>query len=204
MNNTELHKVLQKAKVPEPRPGFWDDLPQNVQRHIHRGETASTRSSIAERPAFIALLLRRAAVPLAFAAVCIMVGFIWGFNSHKSEAFNPAELAEARACWREVAALFPNQLQAIVFDPQGSRLLLSEHANPPGSAPIFLKLCDGKGCRRFVTFSGQQIKMNGESFEVLIDHSGEILLIGDAKVWTGSKNATFGTYKVFARPLVNS
>jgi len=203
MNNTEFDKVLQKAKVPEPRPGFWDDLPRNVQQQIDRGETQSA-SQVEQHPSFIALALRRAAVPLAFAAVCVMAGFIWGFNSRKADAFDAAELAEARACWREVATLFPNQLAAIVFDQQGSRLVLSEHATPPGSAPIFLKMCDGKGCRRFVTFSGQQIKMNGESFEVLIDRSGDVLLIGDAKVWTSSKVATFGAYKVFARSLVNS
>jgi hypothetical protein len=68
-----------------------------------------------------------------------------------------------------------------------------------------LKLCDTKGCKRFITFSGQQIKVNGESFEVLVDRQGEVLLVGDAKVWKSSKDvSSFGSYKVVAFPLANS
>jgi hypothetical protein len=111
-------------------------------------------------------------------------------------------LAEARACWREVTALFPNQLEAIVFDQQGSHVVLSERADQPIASPIYVKLCDGKQCKRFITFSGQQIKVNGESFDVLIDRQGEVLLVGDAKIWNSSrKTGALGSYKVFAKPL---
>ena len=204
MNNTDLEKVLKKAKVPEPRPGFWDELPGSVQRAIDRGDfTRHTEESVAA-PGIFEFIFRKAALPLAFAAICVTIGFLWGANSRKPEV-QASELAEARACWREVAALFPNQLEAIVFDQQGSRVVLADKANQPSSPPIYLKLCDTKGCKRFITFSGQQIKVNGESFEVLVDRQGEVLLVGDAKVWKSSKDvSSFGSYKVVAFPLANS
>jgi hypothetical protein len=205
MNNTELDKVLKKAQVPEPRPGFWDEMPTNVLRAITQSETIVGPREFVQGNGFLPFLFRKASLPLAFAAVCVLLGFFGGAHSRHTTEFSPAELAEARACWREVATLFPNQLQAIVFDQQGSRLVLSEQTNPQGSAPIFVKVCDGTNCERFITFSGQQIKMNGESFEVLIDRRGEVLLVGESNVWTSAKSApAFGSYKVFARALANS
>lgn len=203
MNNTELDKVLNKAKVPEPRPGFWDDLPANVQREINRLDPSPS----CEKPARpnIGLFLRKAALPLAFATACIVFGFVLGANSRSTKSLQATELAEARKLWREVAGLFPNQLEAIVFDQQGSHVVLSERADQPIASPIYLKLCDGKQCNRFITFSGQQIKVNGESFEVLIDRNGAVLLVGDAKIWNSARQAgEFGAYKVFAKPLADS
>jgi hypothetical protein len=197
--------VLKQAKVPEPRRGFWDELPVKVQRAIDSGRGGVVRPEDAVAGlSFFEVLLRKAAVPLAFAAACLMIGFIWGANSRKSEV-QPTELAEARACWREAAALFPNQLQAIVFDQQGSRVLLAEKPNQPSSPPIYLRLCDDQGCKRFITFSGQQIKVNGENFEVLVNCEGEVLLVGDAQVWKSSKRASnMGGFKVVALLLANS
>jgi hypothetical protein len=202
MNNTDLEKVLREAGVPEPRPGFWDGLPGNVQREINRLERSPQREEPVGKQSIFAALLRKAALPLAFAAACIVFGFILGANSRSSQAPGAGELAEARACWREVTALFPNQLEAIVFDQQGSHVVLSERADQPIASPIYVKLCDGKQCKRFITFSGQQIKVNGESFDVLIDRQGEVLLVGDAKIWNSSrKTGALGSYKVFAKPL---
>jgi hypothetical protein len=196
--------VLKKARVPEPRPGFWDELPGDVQRAIERGEVAFRRDGSAAAPRILKLFLKKAGLPLAFAAICVMVGFFWGANARSLEV-QASELTEASACWHEVAALFPNQLEAIIFDQQGSRVVLSDKANRPSSPPIYLKLCDEKGCKRFITFSGQQINVNGESFEVLVDREGEVLLVGDAKVWKSSnRTSNLGAYKVAAVPLANS
>jgi hypothetical protein len=204
MNNQELDKVLRATPLPEPAREFWNELPANVQRGIERSERRSQEQGRASLGNFVTRL-RRLAAPVAFAVGCIMIGFFWGVRARHTEVVQPGELAEARACWREAAALFPNQLQAIVFDQQGSRLVLSDRPNQPVSAPIFLKLCDGKNCKRFITFSGQQIKMNEERFEVLIDLRGEVLLIGDAKVWKSSKQTTnLGAFRVFAEPLTHS
>ena len=203
MNNAELNKILRNAKVPEARPGFWDELPSTVQRGVARGVSAR-EGEVEERTFHPIRFLFRKAVPLSLAAACVMLGFIWGAQWRKGNVA-AVELAEARACWREAAALFPNQLQAIVFDQQGSRIILSEQADQRVFAPVFVKLCRGKSCERFITFSGQQIKVDGESFEVLVDRTGEVLLVGSAKVWSSATGtADFGPYKVTARPLADS
>jgi hypothetical protein len=202
MNNDELDKMIKSAPIPDARGDFWAELPTNVQRGLNRvsGSTARAGSEFGG-PRFF----WKWAAPLAFAAVCVAVGFFWGARARKVERVGTSELAEARACWREASALFPNQLEAIVFGQRGPQMMLSDKPDQPVSAPIFLKVCDGKTCRRIVTFSGQQIEVNGESFEVLIDLKGEVILVGDAKVWKSSGDSSdLGPLKVFARLLANS
>jgi|SRR5688572_6122464 len=203
MNNADLNGILRNAKVPEPRPRFWEELPSDVQRGVARGLPAPEGE--VERRTFQSLrFLLKKAVPLSLAAACVMLGFLWGAQWRRSKVA-AVELAEARACWREASALFPNQLQAIVFDQQGSRIILSEQADQRVFAPVFVKLCRGKSCERFITFSGQQIRAGGESFEVLVDRAGEVLLVGRAKVWSSATDtADFGRYKVITKSLEDS
>jgi hypothetical protein len=69
MNDTDLEKVLKQANVPEPRRGFWDELPVKVQRAIDSGRGGVVRPEDAVAGlSFFEVLLRKAAVPLAFAA----------------------------------------------------------------------------------------------------------------------------------------
>jgi hypothetical protein len=204
MNNTKLEKVLKKAIVPEPRPGFWDDLPWQVKQGIQRADSlAEANATRQSGPAF--RFWKRLTMATALAAACVAMGFYLGAHSQHASRAQAMELAEARACWRQVSEMFPNQVEAIVFDKQGSHLVLSDRANQPASTPIFLKFCDGANCQRFVTFSGQQIQVNGQKFEILLDRQGEVLVVGDAAAWKGSKETTqFGLYSVFAQPLASS
>jgi hypothetical protein len=203
MNNVDLDRLLKGANVPQPRPGFWDELPRNVQAVIDRGAKPMLREETVA-PGILELLFRRAAVPVALVAICVAIGFLRPANSHWP-AIHADELREARACWREAAELFPNQLELIVFDQKGSRVIVAERPNQPSSPPLYVKFCDVKGCKRFITFSGQQIEVNGEHFEVLADRQGEVLLVGDAKVFKGSKKASaFGAYSVVALSLTDS
>src|SRR2546421_6861181 len=114
------------------------DLRGNIHCPINRVALLNRAKKAVGAQTVVGLVLKRA-LPLALAAVCVMLGFIWGANSRKGDTLQRSELTEARACWREVAALFPNQLQAIVFDQRGTHLVLSEKANQGLSAPIYLK-----------------------------------------------------------------
>src|SRR5205807_3264137 len=115
-------------------------------------------------------------------------------------------LAEAAKYIREIEALFPNQLQAIVLDQKGARLLLADHSNVPASPPLYLKICGPYGCQRFVTFSGQQIRINDDLCDVLIDRQGNVLLVGRELLWSSSEPAGKARpYRIEAKPLgVNS
>jgi hypothetical protein len=98
--------------------------------------------------------------------------------------------------------LFPNQLQALVLDAAGAHLVLAEQADVPASPPLYVKITGPKGAQRFVTFSGQRIRVNGDSFEVLVGRQGEVLLVGKQSVWSSSEpGVKAGPYRIEARPL---
>ena len=75
-------------------------------------------------------------------------------------------------------------------DERGPRLQLAEKANVPDSTPLFVKICSGKSCKVFVTFSGQQINFNGEPYDVLSDSSGNVILLGKRSVLTPNERAS--------------
>jgi hypothetical protein len=108
---------------------------------------------------------------------------------------------EAQKYFHEIEGLFPNQLQAIVLDQTGARLVLSPAADVPRSPPLYLRICGPDGCQRFVTFSGQQIRVNGEACEVLVDRRGRVLLVGRDTVWSGSDpSGKTGPYRIERPP----
>ena len=123
------------------------------------------------------------------------------WKGHRSPGKDP-QLAEARKYFHELEVLFPNQLQAIVFDQQGTHLVLAPEPNLPASPPLYLKICGPKGCQRFVTFSGQQIRVNGDVCDVLVDHQGKVLLVGQETLWSDAKaSVKRGPYRIEARAL---
>ncbi|HYL94503.1 MAG TPA: hypothetical protein VET69_01770 [Terriglobales bacterium] len=135
------------------------------------------------------------------AAACLLLGFLVGTRTARHTSADP-QFAEARKCFNEIAPLFPNQVQTIVFDAAGAHLVLAEQADVPASPPLYVKITGPKGEQRFVTFSGQRIRVNGDSFEVLVDRQGEVLLVGKQSVWSSSDpRAKAGPYRIEARPL---
>jgi hypothetical protein len=81
--------------------------------------------------------------------------------------------------------MFPNQVRAIVFTKDGAQLLLSEKADVPASSPVWLKVCDAKGCESVVTFSGQRVPVKGELCDVLVDSKQNVLVVGQKQYWPG-------------------
>jgi len=97
-----------------------------------------------------------------------------------------SQSASVEQIYREVATLFPNQVRAIVFEQAGTRLVIADEANVPSSPPYYLKICLPRGCQSVVTFSGQVIHVGGESFEVLANAQGQVMLVGNDRVWSGN------------------
>ena len=84
----------------------------------------------------------------------------------------------------ELFTLFPHRVRAIVQDERGLRLVLSEEPDVPSSAPLWLQICDRSRCRSAVTFSGQELQLAGERFEVLEDAGGQVTLLGSRFLWS--------------------
>jgi hypothetical protein len=206
MKDKELNEVLKRAAVPERGEDYWERFPSQVTAEMERRRqharavgkgntiwtwTGALRSFVGE-PAFA----------LGVVIVCLVLGFILvSWNGHRSRR-EDSQVAEARKYFRELEALFPHQLQAIVFDQQGTHLTLAPEPNLPASPPLYLKICGLKGCQRFVTFSGQQIRVNGDVCDVLVDRQGKVLVVGQETLWSDAKNAvSSGPYQIEARTL---
>jgi hypothetical protein len=194
MKSDELDKLLKTAPAPERPADYWAEFPRSVTRRLNQA-----RSSRFSRPTH-----RRVSVlawGLGLAAACILVGFFFGLWRGRT-ASEAQQVVALQKLFREVASLFPNQIQAIIIDERGPRLVLSEKPNVPLSDPLLVKICKAKSCESIITFSGQQIWVNGEVFDVLTDGAGGVILAGRKTLWTSAQPALGqAPWHVEARPL---
>lgn len=199
MTDDELDQILKSAATPQRPEEYWHEFPKRITAKLHWQNQVPAHPVPRPAPKVMPLL----AWGLSFATICILAGFIMRLQPQaEHRAALPAQdsqLAAARKCYQELEALFPNQLQSIVFDQQGPHLVLAAKADIPNSAPLYLKICGPQGCQGFVTFSGQQIRFNGENCEVLADATGQVMLVGSHQVWEGAKLS--GPIRIEARPL---
>lgn len=215
MKDAELNEFLRQATVPERGADYWGKFPGRVTAELEwrRNMPDAERSGEARICAVTDVnqawswerTLRSFCTKPAVAVgigVCLALVFVLGLWKGHSSADTDPRLATVQKYFHEVEGLFPNQLQAIVFDRQGTHLVLAADANLPVSPPLYLKICGPKGCQAFVTFSGQQIRVNGDVFDVLTDGQGNVLLVGREVVWSSAQAvAKAGRYTIEARPL---
>jgi hypothetical protein len=195
LNNHRLNNLLKRACVPERPAEYWEGFPSQVTRQI-RQELHPGKGAPMEPSRFRVSAM---AWGIGLAACCVAMGFLIGF--WKGKAASPdTQLASMQKYYREVAAMFPNQLQAVIIDDKGPRLVLADAANVPNSSPIFLQVCQAKHCQNFITFSGQQIPVNGERCDVLADAQGNIIVAGQKLVWSSRQpDAARSAYHIRAR-----
>jgi hypothetical protein len=204
MNDSELEEALKSAPVPERPRTYWAEFPLRVMARAQRLETHSEPG--ARRPRAVPFgpssTLGFAAFGVGLMVIALLLSFAFGWRQGRPEPITGSQLTAARKCFREIEALFPNQVQAIVFDQDGPRLVLAEEPNVPASVPLYVRIRGPKGSRNYVTFSGQQIRFNGEVCEVLLNHLGHVLLVGHQAVWSPTQALVTSTrYQVAACPL---
>lgn len=189
----ELNALLRTARVPERPAEYWEGFPQTVIRQLRQP---------AGPPVERAMRRHSWAWGLGLAAACLALGFFAGFRRGHAAGFSAAELAQHRKIYRELAALFPGRLQAVLLDRNGSQLVLAAEAQLPASAPLLVQICHDGRCRRFITFSGQRVALNGETFEVLSDARGNVLVVGERLAWTsGEPGKAADGYRIRATAL---
>jgi hypothetical protein len=189
VNDSELNKLLKSAKVPEPTAEHWKEFPGLVVHSLgdHHEEVRPTHSH------------RRPILAWGFAlATCLVIGFVVGHWRGTNAADGLLQNAKVV---REVIALFPNQVQAIIQDENGLRLMLAETPNVAQSQPLWIKVCEGKKCRSMVTFSGQMVQIDGQRVEALADAAGGVMLVGDHFFWSSEKSAVTDRLHIAARQL---
>lgn len=198
MNNAELDKLLHSAPVPEREVEYWEQFPGSVTRRLAQAQHSGSRRPA---PRTSPLLLWG----IGLATACIMIGFVVGWWKGHQSGLQAAPVAAMQKYYREIEALFPQQVRAIILDETGPHLLLADKANVPVSSPVLLTIQKRTGVQSVVTFSGQQIPVNGELCDVLTDADGHILLIGTKLVWSSQKAPLReGPFQIQARFLAQS
>ena len=201
MNDAELEKILKSAPPPDRPAEFWEKLPGRITTRIHwRSARAESAPEVRRPVAALRWVLA--------AATCVFVATVLITQRQPTlPALPPQELqlAQAQKYLQEIEALFPNQVQAIVFDQSGPHLVLAEKADVPDSTPLYLNICGPEGCRQFVTFSGQRINVGGDDCDVLLNAAGEILLVGEHGVWSSdARQRQMGKYRIEAHRMQSS
>jgi hypothetical protein len=82
------------------------------------------------------------------------------------------------------------------------KLVLSDTGDVPASPPLYVRITDGKHSSYFVTFSGQEIQVDGQAITVLSDARGGIILAGAQFVWSSAgRPSAAGHLKIEAKNL---
>jgi hypothetical protein len=186
MKDSELDQLLKSAPVPDRPQAYWDRFSALVLAKAHWLQTQTPAGAARPRgqPFGLRPRLRFAALSLAFAVIVLLLGLALLLLPARRHPITNSQLATARKYFQEIETLFPNQVQAIVFDQQGPHLALAERADVPASSPLYLRICGAGGCKDYLTFSGQEIQVDGEQITVLADARGGIILTGNQFVWS--------------------
>lgn len=208
MKHPDLDQWLKSAPEPERNPRYWETFPRRVSERIER-EKSAVSSPAPGKETFRPLAhwpwkCRPAALlwGMGFATACVLLGFAVGV--WKERNVSSRQTARLEHYLREMQALFPNQVRAIIFEAQGPRLVISEKPDVSPALPVWVRLCERQQpCTTILTFSGQQIQINGETCEVLLGVDGNILLVGSHSFWSSAdaKPTAFSRYHIEAQPL---
>lgn len=139
------------------------------------------------RPASISRFKTWLLWPTAAAACFLLVWFsIRPVTPEKTLAtIPPARQDDAAAIiLREVSALFPNQVRSIVRDESGLQMTLADEPDVKPTQALVLKVCEPRGCKEIITFSGQNIEVAGHTVTVRTENGGRVILDGERFLWS--------------------
>ena len=177
MNNSDLDSLLRKARIPEPSDEFSAGLPQQMARQMNRSRMQAARPP--------RIWLRRLAWGFE-TIVCVLMAFAVGLRRGQTgkDAISTNDILANVKFVQETLATFPGQVRAIVEDQRGLNVILSDTNDVPSSAPLYVRVFNGKEWAAVVTFSGQEIRIAGQKMTVLSDAHGGIILIGNDFAWS--------------------
>jgi len=128
--------------------------------------------------------------------LCLVIGFLAEHWRGHTDALAENGLLQNEKIIKEMLAMFPNRVRAVVQDEHGLNVVLSDKEDVPASTPLWVKVCDGKHCSAMVTFSGQEIRIGRQEVTVLADPEGKIILAGDHFLWSNGQPMLAGNDKL--------
>jgi hypothetical protein len=180
MTNPELESILKKARPPEIPAASLEMFPRLIMARLKRiGPESRATSNLSPRLAWVFGLV--ACVAIALAIMRSPIGHMVNLPPRAADSLASLKLV------REMVAMFPHRVRAIVEDDRGLNLVLSDNDDVPTSAPLYVHICDGKHCSSVVPFSGQEIDVGGQKITVLDDPRGEIIVEGNQFVWSSAQ-----------------
>jgi hypothetical protein len=194
MNQPELESILKKARLPEISGESLEMFPRRMVARLKHNDPLPHAA-------------RNFLSPFAWAcglAACVIIAFVIGHwrGQMETKASMENDSLTSLKLIRETLTMFPKRVRAIVQDEHGLNLVLSENEDVPASPPLYVRICDGKHCSSFVTFSGQEIQIAGQKITVLSDTSGGIILEGNKFAWSStSRLYASSNLKIEAKPL---
>jgi hypothetical protein len=169
MNNRKLNELLRAVEPPQRNVLYWESFPARVHAQLAR-PTPRKEVVTGNWRALRTWGLR-------FATVALIIGLFLVMKITQPARSRDRDLRVLRNCYRETAGLFSGQLKALRIEAGTFKLDLSERPDVPNSVPLFVRACNNSRCSVAVTFSGQQIELLGQKFEVLADGRGGIMLL---------------------------
>ena len=199
MTDEELKKRLRSAQVLPPTSQATDDMVFRVRSAITRRSAADPQGDVARASGQV-VFWRWVAGGIAIVTMALLVLRREG----PAPVLTDRHLGEMRRYLGELQTLFPNRLDAVIFETGGPRLVLSESPAPSGGGALVLRLCAEGRCREVVTFSGRRIEIDGRKFEVLSRIGGGVIVMGDKGVWTSENPGQDGglPFRIQARQLL--
>jgi len=176
MNDTDkrLDDLLKMARTPDRSLGYWENFPKRLTARLATNAQTETIPSPAP--------IRRWLWALASASVAVVLGLgVWWMRSRIIVA-----QPDYAKLYQEINTLFPNQVRAIIVGQTGVSLDLSEKPDVPSSPPVRVDVCRRQKCLTYITFSGQSIRLNGETCDVLADAHGHVSVVGHDIVWSST------------------
>jgi hypothetical protein len=187
MNRDPLDSLLRSVPEPSPTDGQSDAFVGRVLRRLHAAPDSARDAHDSDGSTWSPFRRLTAGFAMAFTLAFVGWGIHLGFrNPHGSPAdggFETAELQAYREVWNQFAILFPHQVRAVTFGPEGPRVILSDRPDLPETPGILVRLCAQDGCRTALTVSGQTVELGTQRLEVLGTARGEVLVTTGNTVW---------------------
>jgi hypothetical protein len=196
MNDESLNEKLRSLELPAPDPAARE-------KALHRALIAFENREASAPPTPRTYRAGWLVVGAAAALVCAL-----GILLPHVLTERPADLASQRALLKQMEALFPGQLRAIVEHGDDVDVLTEDERGSASDQPLVVTFRSAAKTIRVVSYSGRDVCLTiaGENvcFEMLLTDDGDVILSGKDFLWSRANRVQVAGCQVEASPLNRS
>lgn len=183
--NDDLDNLLKQDPLPRRPEGYWDAFPGRVAARLQSSFIGSAPAAKPVSHRFVNALT----LGFGLGVACLIFALKYGVFP-QPESRQPVKVADTQSTMsyarmiRELGAIFPNRVRSVILDGDDIQMNLADQADVATSPPIWVQICLGGRCKKFITFSGQQVGVDGHLYDVLVDSRGNVMLTGEKMIWS--------------------